>query len=64
MKQMPIAGFVLIGLFGMACAVESWLRTRSAGHAAVRRMPVEQWENEGGALAPAPGVLNTSQVPS
>ncbi len=63
MKQVPIAGVVLLGLFGVACAVEYWLRTRSAGHAAAKRMPVEQWENEGGALAPAPGAAKTSQVP-
>ena len=63
MKQVPIAGVILLGLFGMACAVEYRLRTRGGGHAAARRMPVEQWENEGGALAPAPGASNTSQVP-
>jgi hypothetical protein len=62
-KQVPIAGVVLLALFGMACAMEYRLRERSAGRAATRRMPVEQWENEGGALAPAPGASNTSQVP-
>ena len=62
MKQVPIAGAVLLGLFGMACAVEYWLKERGSGHA-TKRMPVEQWENEGGALAPARGTTKTSQVP-
>ena len=62
MKQVPIASVVVLGLFGVACAAELWLKTRSAGHSAARR-PVEQWENEGGALAPAPGASETSQVP-
>ena len=62
MKQVPIAGAVLLGLFGMACAVEYWMRERNSGHAATKR-PVEQWENEGGALAPARGTTKTSQVP-
>ena len=62
MKQVPIAGVVLLGLFGMACVVEYWLRQRSASHPATKRMPVEQWENEGGALAPVPGASKTSQV--
>ena len=63
MKQVPIAGAVLLGLFGMAYAVEYWLRERGTGHPATKRMPVEQWENEGGALAPARGTTKTSQVP-
>ena len=63
MRQLPIAGVVLLGLFGIACAVEYRLRARGAGHSAFRRIPVEQWENEGGALAPTPGATKTSQVP-
>jgi hypothetical protein len=64
MKQMPIAGVVLLGLFGVACAMDHSLRARSAGRGPVRRMPLEQWENEGGALAPASGgATETSQVP-
>jgi len=63
MKQVPIAGAVLLGLFGMACVVEYWLRERGTGPSSTRRMPVEQWENEGGALAPARGTTKTSQVP-
>jgi hypothetical protein len=61
MKQVPIAGVVLLALFGIACGLEYRLRQR--GPAATKRRPVEQWENEGGALAPAPGVSKTSQVP-
>jgi len=63
MKQVPIAGAVLLGLFGMAYAVEYWLRQRSSGPSATKRVHVEQWENEGGALAPAHGTTKTSQVP-
>ena len=63
MKQVPIAGVVLLALFGMACGLEYRLRQRRTGPAATKRMPVEQWENEGGALAPAPGASKTSQVP-
>jgi hypothetical protein len=64
-KRIPIAGVVLLALFGMACAMEYRQRERVAGRGATRRVPIEQWENEGGALAPAPGAsnTNTSQVP-
>ena len=63
MKQVPIAGVVLLALFGMACGLEYRLRQRRTGPGANKRVPVEQWENEGGALAPAPGASKTSQVP-
>ncbi len=65
MKQSPIvAGVVLLGLFGLANVIDHWLGTRDAGRGTARRMPVEQWENEGGALAPAHGgATETSQVP-
>jgi hypothetical protein len=64
MKQMPISGVVMLGLFGIACAVEHWLRERNADRAAVKRkIPVQQWESEGGALAPVAGTTKTSQVP-
>ncbi len=62
MKQVPIAGVVLLALFGIACGLEYRLRPTLVT-AATKRRPVEQWENEGGALAPAPGVSKTSQVP-
>jgi len=61
MKQVPIASVVLLALFGMAFGLEYRLRQR--GPAGTKRRPVEQWENEGGALAPALGVSKTSQVP-
>lgn len=64
MKRMPIAGVVLLGVLGVACAVDHWQRTRSSGRGPARRMPLEQWENEGGALAPTQGgAIETSQVP-
>jgi hypothetical protein len=51
-----------------ATAAASWLVTRwlDASRAAAgttTRHPVEQWENEGGALAPQQASADTSQVP-
>ena len=54
-------------LFAGATAAVAWLVTRwlEARRAAsgTTRHPVEQWENEGGALAPQLGGAETSQVP-
>ncbi len=47
-------------------AMRRWLDNRYAPAQAVPkppRKPVETWENEGGALAPHPTGLETSQVP-
>jgi len=64
MKKMPISGVVLIGMFGVAWFMDQWLIARSASNRLAKRTPVEQWENEGGALAPASGgATETSQVP-
>ena len=51
-----------------ATSALSWLvlRALSARDRVGGRPPrrhVEQWENEGGALAPQPGLVETSQVP-
>jgi hypothetical protein len=43
MKQVPIAGAVLLGLFGMACAVEYWMR----GATPVTRRPSECLSSSG-----------------
>ena len=42
-----------------------WLSRKAARAATPKSKPLERWENEGGALAPAPGgVTATSQVPN
>lgn len=43
--------------------VARWLEARRAATAAIARRPIEQWESEGGALAPQQGRVETSQVP-
>lgn len=43
-------------------ALKRWLDYRQARSAALPR-ETESWENEGGALAPHPAGLETSQVP-
>ena len=40
-----------------------WLDSRTARTLRAPRAPTESWENEGGALAPHPAGLETSQVP-
>jgi hypothetical protein len=44
-------------------AMQRWLDRRYAPPPPKLRKPVETWENEGGALAPHPLGLETSQVP-
>ena len=51
---MPLAALWLIA---------RWLTPWQANIALPTRKLVESWENEGGALAPQPGGLETSQVP-
>ena len=56
-----------VALAGTTSAL-SWLllralSSRDRASARLPRRPVEHWENEGGALAPQPGQLDTSQVP-
>lgn len=43
--------------------VTRWLDARRTVSGGVARHPVEQWENEGGALAPQQAGAETSQVP-
>ena len=58
-----LIGVAALGLLGVAYVMNRWLMARSTGGAPARRMPLEQWENEGGALAPAPGgATESSQV--
>jgi len=59
--------FRTVALAGATSAL-SWFilralapRDRAAGRPPRRH--VEHWENEGGALAPQPGLVETSQVP-
>ena len=44
-------------------AVQRWLERNVSTTPHVPRRPVENWENEGGALAPHPSGMETSQVP-
>lgn len=44
-------------------AVQRWLERNASTTPRVPRRPVENWENEGGALAPHPSGMETSQVP-
>lgn len=43
-------------------AVQRWLNSDPSSRR-LPRPPVDQWENEGGALAPQHAALETSQVP-
>ena len=43
--------------------VTRWLDASRAATGTTTRHPVEQWENEGGALAPQQAGTDTSQVP-
>ena len=43
-------------------AAKEWIRARREG-VRPKRDETESWENEGGALAPHPAGLETSQVP-
>ena len=44
-------------------AVQRWLERSAAPAPRMPLRPVEHWENEGGALAPHPSGMETSQVP-
>jgi hypothetical protein len=45
-------------------AMKRWLDNNSARlNGTARKKPVHDWENEGGALAPQPFGVETSQVP-
>jgi hypothetical protein len=44
-------------------ALKQWLEYRYSRNPRGSREPTESWENEGGALAPHPSGLETSQVP-
>jgi hypothetical protein len=64
MRQFPSASVVLLMLFGGACLAERWLAIRAARLHPARKVPIEHWENEGGALSPPPfSGIATSQVP-
>jgi len=62
LQTAAIAAIAAAASWGM----RRWLDARYAPAEAVPkapRKPVENWENEGGALAPHPAGLETSQVP-
>jgi hypothetical protein len=64
MHRIPINGVVLLMLLGAAHLADQWLKSKASRTAVPKAKPVERWENEGGALAPATGGANaTSQVP-
>ncbi len=59
MNRMITAAVVATGLW----ALTRWLDSRNKRRARAPHVPMESWENEGGALAPHPAGLETSQVP-
>ena len=61
-KIIQVAGLAAIGAVA-SWAVQRLLDGRNAPAPRTVRKPVETWENEGGALAPHPHGLETSQVP-
>ena len=66
MKRILQAAAVAAIAAAASWAMRRWLDNRYAPAALaprVPRKPVENWENEGGALAPHPAGLETSQVP-
>jgi len=65
MNRIPTSAVVLLTLLGAAHLADGWLTARAARAATPKSKPLERWENEGGALAPAVGgVKATSQVPN
>jgi len=63
MKKFLQAAAVAAIAAAASWAMRRWLDNRYAPARIAPRKPVETWENEGGALAPHPGALETSQVP-
>ena len=64
MNRMPTSALVLLTLLGAAHLADQWLKSKAARAATLKTKPLERWENEGGALAPAAGDVNaSSQVP-
>jgi len=65
MKSIPTVAVVVFTLLSAAHLADYWLSRKAARAATPKSKPLERWENEGGALAPAPGgVTATSQVPN
>jgi hypothetical protein len=65
MKRIPTSAVVLLTLLAAAHLADDWLRRKAARNETPKSKPLERWENEGGALAPASGgVKATSQVPN
>jgi hypothetical protein len=65
MNRISTSAVVLLTLLGAAYLADRWLTTNAARAATPKSKPLERWENEGGALAPAAGgVKATSQVPN
>ncbi len=61
-RAIQVVGLAAVGAVA-SWAIQRWLDGRYAPVPKKLRKPVETWENEGGALAPHPHGLETSQVP-
>ena len=61
-KLLQVVGLATIAA-AIFWAVQRWLERSTVTPARTPRRPVENWENEGGALAPHPSGIETSQVP-
>ena len=65
MNRISTSAVTLFTLLSAAHLADRWLTSKAARAATPKSKPLERWENEGGALAPAPGgVKATSQVPN
>jgi hypothetical protein len=62
MNRIVTAALVAAATTATSWAVSYWLDVRRA-RAHAPRIPMETWENEGGALAPHHAAVETSQVP-
>ena len=61
-KAIQVVGLAAVGAVA-SWAIQRWLDARYAPAPKKLHKPVETWEDEGGALAPHPHGLETSQVP-
>jgi hypothetical protein len=62
MNRIVIAALAAAAATVTSWSIARWLDRRNT-LGARPRTPLESWENEGGALAPGLGVVETSQVP-
>jgi hypothetical protein len=65
LNRIPTSAVVFLTLLGAAHLADQWLKSKAARAATSKTKPLERWENEGGALAPAAvGVNAPSRLPS